>query len=35
MNNLRYSIDEYGEAITSDEKVTILIEMIKEVMGEA
>lgn len=35
MNNLRYSIDEYGEAITSDEKVAILIEMIKEVMGEA
>lgn len=34
MNNLRYSIDEYGEAISSDEKVTILIEMIKEVMGE-
>lgn len=35
MNNLRYSIDEYGEAISSDEKVAILIEMIKEVMGEA
>lgn len=34
MNNLRYSIDEYGEAISSDEKVAILIEMIKEVMGE-
>ena len=35
MNNLRYSIDEYGEAISSDEKVAILIEMIKEVIGEA
>ena len=34
MNNLRYSFDEYGGAIPTDEKAAILIEMLKEVLGE-
>lgn len=34
MNNLRYSFDEYSSAIPTDEKAAILIEMLKEVLGE-
>ena len=34
MNNLRYSFNEYGGAISADEKVAILVEMLKEIIGE-
>lgn len=35
MNNLRCSFDEYGDAIPTDEKAAILVEMMKEILGEA
>lgn len=35
MSNLRYSFEEYGGSITPEEKASILVELLKEVIGEA